>query len=134
MWKVQLGPPSGLPLLPMNFPLCLFSPRPPWGVPLPCVSPRIPCLHPWEDWDLAVGSSPVTVPSAPADYTLCNTVRLALAAGLLLLLGLITAEAARSRCCRGWRSRLLPAGSAAPPGTAAGPPRLFPSSNPRWDK
>ncbi|KAM4891451.1 osteoclast-associated immunoglobulin-like receptor isoform 2-T4 [Sylvia borin] len=61
------------------------------------------------------------------DYTLCNTVRLALAAGLLLLLGLITAEAARSRCCRGWRGAPLPAGSAAPPG-------LFPSSNPRCDK
>ncbi|XP_027744284.1 leukocyte immunoglobulin-like receptor subfamily B member 3-like [Empidonax traillii] len=34
------------------------------------------------------------------DYTLCNTVRLALGAGLLVLLGLITAEATRSRCCR----------------------------------
>ncbi|XP_010411498.2 LOW QUALITY PROTEIN: immunoglobulin superfamily member 1-like [Corvus cornix cornix] len=34
------------------------------------------------------------------DYTLCNVVRLALGAGLLLLLGLLTAEAARSRCCR----------------------------------
>ncbi|CAN8190888.1 unnamed protein product [Coccothraustes coccothraustes] len=34
------------------------------------------------------------------DYTLCNALRLALAAGLLLLLGLIAAEAARSRCCR----------------------------------
>nr|XP_041576193.1 immunoglobulin superfamily member 1-like isoform X1 [Taeniopygia guttata] len=39
------------------------------------------------------------------DYTLCNAVRLALAAGLLLLLGLIAAEAARSRGCRGWGSR-----------------------------
>ncbi|XP_053814886.1 osteoclast-associated immunoglobulin-like receptor [Vidua chalybeata] len=68
------------------------------------------------------------------DYTLCNTVRLALAAGLLLLLGLITAEAARSRCCRGWGNCPLPAGSAAPPGTAAGPPRLFPCSHPRRDE
>ncbi|KAL2296789.1 hypothetical protein Nmel_014838 [Mimus melanotis] len=54
------------------------------------------------------------------DYTLCNAVRLALAAGLLLLLGLITAEAARSRGCR---SRARPAGNAARPGTPAGPLR-----------
>ncbi|XP_005057030.1 PREDICTED: immunoglobulin superfamily member 1-like isoform X2 [Ficedula albicollis] len=39
------------------------------------------------------------------DYTLCNAVRLALAAGLLLLLGLIAAEAA---LCWGWRSRARP--------------------------
>ncbi|XP_032930901.1 uncharacterized protein LOC117004305 isoform X1 [Catharus ustulatus] len=55
------------------------------------------------------------------DYTLFNAVRLALAAGLLLLLGLITADAARSR---GWRSQELLAGSAAP----RAPPRD------RWDK
>lgn len=65
------------------------------------------------------------VASVPADYTLCNALRLALAAGLLLLLGLIAAEAApRSRCCRGWGSR------PAPPGPAA----LIALRNPRWDQ
>ncbi|XP_041254129.1 T-cell-interacting, activating receptor on myeloid cells protein 1-like [Onychostruthus taczanowskii] len=54
------------------------------------------------------------------DYTLCNTVRLALAAGLLLLLGLIAAEAARSRCCGGCGSRPLR--------------RLLPCSDLRWDE
>ncbi|XP_071311485.1 osteoclast-associated immunoglobulin-like receptor isoform X2 [Agelaius tricolor] len=58
------------------------------------------------------------------DYTLCNAVRLALGAGLLLLLGLIAAEAARSRCCRGWGSR------PPPPGPAA----LIALQNPRWDE
>lgn len=67
---------------------------------------------PWKDGDVPVCSSPVTVPSAPADYTLFNAVRLALAAGLLLLLGLIMAEAARNR---GWKNQELPAGSAARP-------------------
>ncbi|XP_050169479.1 leukocyte immunoglobulin-like receptor subfamily B member 3-like isoform X2 [Myiozetetes cayanensis] len=48
------------------------------------------------------------------DYTLCNAVRLALGAGLLVLLGLITAEATRSRCCRGGRAHPLSQQAALP--------------------
>uniref|UniRef100_A0A8C5IQD9 Ig-like domain-containing protein n=1 Tax=Junco hyemalis TaxID=40217 RepID=A0A8C5IQD9_JUNHY len=82
------------------------------GCPLALCVPLDPLLPPWEDWGVAVRSWAVTVPSVPADYTLCNAVRLALAAALLLLLGLIAAEAARGRC-RGWGSRPRPPGPAA---------------------
>ncbi|XP_039239791.1 LOW QUALITY PROTEIN: leukocyte immunoglobulin-like receptor subfamily B member 5 [Pipra filicauda] len=67
------------------------------------------------------------------DYTLCNAVRLALGAGLLVLLGLITAEATRGRCCRGGRAHPLPAGSAPLTATSVGTPG-FPSRASRWDK
>lgn len=44
---------------------------------------------------------PVTVPFlSPADYTWSNVVRLALGAGVLVLLGLIMAEAVHSHQCR----------------------------------
>ncbi|XP_059718725.1 T-cell-interacting, activating receptor on myeloid cells protein 1-like isoform X2 [Haemorhous mexicanus] len=78
-------------------------------------------LSAWREWSAVSNTLDLVV----RDYTLCNTVRLALAAGLLLLLGLIAAEAARSRCCRGW-------GSSA--GHRRAPPRLLPCSNPRWDE
>uniref|UniRef100_A0A8C0ZAY2 Ig-like domain-containing protein n=1 Tax=Cyanistes caeruleus TaxID=156563 RepID=A0A8C0ZAY2_CYACU len=82
-------------------------PRISLGCPLALCVPLDPLLSPREGWDLPVGGSPVTVPCVPADYTLCNAVRLALAAALLLLmllmlLGPLTVGAARSHC---WRSR-----------------------------
>ncbi|KAL9835216.1 leukocyte immunoglobulin-like receptor subfamily A member 2 [Geothlypis trichas] len=78
-------------------------------------------LNASREWSAASNTLDLVV----RDYTLCNAVRLALGAGLLLLLGLIAAEAARSRCCRrGWGSR------PPPPGPAA----LIALQNARWDQ
>ncbi|XP_074409764.1 osteoclast-associated immunoglobulin-like receptor [Zonotrichia albicollis] len=74
------------------------------------------CMKGWKEWSAVSNTLDLVV----RDYTLCNAVRLALAAALLLLLGLIAAEAARGRC-RGWGSR---------PGPAA----LIALRTPRWDQ
>uniref|UniRef100_A0A8C4P8Q0 Ig-like domain-containing protein n=1 Tax=Dromaius novaehollandiae TaxID=8790 RepID=A0A8C4P8Q0_DRONO len=71
--------PWGSPLLPINFPVSPFSPGDPQGVP----------LFTW----VYTSDCPFLY---PADYTWGNTLRLALGAAILVLLGLIVAEALHS--------------------------------------